>query len=127
MVRVNADVRSGPRRLHAHGTGYDHGIMTNSRNTTAAGNQPAALNPRSDAAPIGGAETVSSREHLKRVALTIRQIGAVLGLGRPLVLKLLASSELEVHTVGRRTFVLRRDLEAWLLASTEAAQQGGTR
>ena len=57
--------------------------------------------------------TVSSSEHLKRVALTIPQIGAVLGLGRPLVLKLLASGELEIHKVGRRTFVLRCELEAW--------------
>lgn len=52
----------------------------------------------------------------KRIALTIDEAAAAVGIGRTLVFSEIKTGRLIARKVGRRTVILQDDLELWLAA-----------
>lgn len=57
---------------------------------------------------------LTERAHVASVAMGVAEIARTLGVGRPLVRRLLASGELPVHVTGNRMVVLRCDVANWI-------------
>ncbi|WP_166298294.1 MULTISPECIES: helix-turn-helix domain-containing protein [Bradyrhizobium] len=55
-----------------------------------------------------------SHEELRREALSIDEVGKVVGLGRTKLYQAIAVGQLKAKKIGRRTIVLRGDLAAFL-------------
>jgi excisionase family DNA binding protein len=51
---------------------------------------------------------------MNQIALSVEQAAAAAGVGRTTVFAKIRSRELIAKKVGRRTIILREDLEAWL-------------
>jgi excisionase family DNA binding protein len=59
----------------------------------------------------------------EREALNLAEVSATIGIGRSKLYEIVRSKRLKVRKIGRRSIVLRSDLQAFLASLPDASEQ----